>query len=53
MNRWQEKNKDGTFKTNSNTNTTFKTTHKHKSQELTVISSILIFKKARGVGDKW
>lgn len=52
MNRWQKKNKDENFKNNSNANTAFKNTHKHKSQELTVINSILTVKKERGMGDK-
>lgn len=37
MNRWREKNKDENFRNNSNVNTAFKNTHKHKSQEVTVI----------------
>lgn len=47
MNRWREKNKDENFRNNSNANTAFKNTHKHKSQEVTVL------KERTGKGDKW
>lgn len=53
MNRWREKNEDENFENNSNANTAFKNTHKHKSGELIVINSTMIFYEGKGVGDKW